>query len=115
MCMIGKPVKLVTLSRARGLIGFRAWSKPSRRDELLSLFRDFVWFPRTVTRARGKIALHGSKGLWAYNSRSTRNRRVPRPSSFPAVYGKIRGWGVVALHAHGFRSQYAEILHTDTQ
>ena len=106
MCMIGKPLRVLQVPRTRPLTGYREWSHLNY-GRYKSIFRDYLWKDQAVNKARPP-GLQGLAGFWAFNNRTTRNRK-----DLGGRYrGKIAGWGTTVIHEYGFRCQYAKIIGT---
>lgn len=113
MCSIGVVVREVMIPKDRPLIGYRAWLV-SGAGIVKSMFHEYTWLTGRPQPSR-RLSLSGRRGWWAFKTnallRATygpSRKNMGNPYIHYQQNGRVRLWGRVVEHKHGYRAQYAE-------
>ena len=98
------------------IVGYRGWRWDALQGKLISIhLTRCTWEPGEVIHADFAPEDYGQHGLHAWETpEQSRAYAVGNvnPTS-PIVIGKVRLWGEVLCHEHGYRAEHARIISLD--
>ena len=107
MCMIGDFEELTQIRKEYPILAYRAWVGRDPNLYSTSFGPDRPW-PRTKLKHADCIpTAEPTHGVWAFMAPEERNFYFVGNHT---VLGTVLLWGTVAVHARGYRAEYAKIF-----
>jgi len=96
------------------VLGHRVWRLPLHGLSVTSCYRtDYIWSPGKIEEE--KAALVRDRNAMGFHAWNNPNRAVGYAMSIGlgVVIGRVKLWGIVIHHQHGYRAQFAKIVSFD--
>ena len=90
------------------ITGWRMWR--IYQGSLKAYSQDALWVHGVPMQAK-KVPDHKHEGIWAFKDKERAYKKMLTGGHLgeDAVYGKVRLWGQIVEHEHGYRAEYALI------